>query len=163
MSLWSRDRQRLECSFKYFQARAEPSGNSENLPTLIMENVKKSILLIEDDSFLIDIYTAKLKDAGFLTEVAADGENGLKKLKDKKFDCLLLDIVLPQIDGWRVLRELKNNEKTKNLKIIILSNLGQKEEVEKGMKMGASKYLIKSRYTPNEVVEEIKKVLKICI
>ncbi len=124
----------------------------------------KSVLLIEDDPLLIDIYTAKFKDAGFLTEVATDGENGLKKLKDKKFDCLLLDIVLPQIDGWRVLRELKrNNEKTKNLKIIILSNLGQREEVEKGMRMGAAKYLIKSRYTPSEVVEEIKKVLKICI
>lgn len=129
----------------------------------------KSVLLIEDDPFLIDIYTTKLRESGFSVEVATDGENGLRKLsaagpEGKKFDLLVLDIVLPQIDGWEILREIQNSKsKIKNLrdlKIVVLSNLGQKEEVEKGLKLGATKYLIKAHFTPSEVVEEIKEVLK---
>ncbi len=117
----------------------------------------KSILLIEDDPFLIDIYTTKLKEAGFGVEVASDGESAVRKTKEKKPDLVILDIVLPNVDGWEVLKQIK--AEFKNLKVIILSNLGQKEEVEKGMKLGATKYLIKAHYTPSQVVEEIKKVL----
>jgi len=134
----------------------------------------KQILLIEDDPFLIDIYTTKLKEEGFSIEVATGGEEGLRKLREKKFDLLVLDIVLPKIDGWEILEKLKTelpkeakvkmrtkfSSPIKNLKIIILSNLGQKEEVEKGLRLGAEKYLIKAHYTPTEVVEEIKQVLK---
>ena len=152
----------------------------------------KNILLVEDDPFLIDIYTTKLREEGFSIEVATDGKEGLKKLREKKFDLLVLDIVLPKIDGWEILEKLKTelpkeakvkmrtkfsspielpkeakvkmrtkfSSPIKNLKIIILSNLGQKEEVEKGLRLGANKYLIKAHYTPSEVVEEIKEVLK---
>jgi DNA-binding response OmpR family regulator len=123
----------------------------------------KSILLIEDDPFLIDIYNTKLKEAGFSVEIATDGEEGLKKLAEKKFDLLILDIVLPQITGWEILEEIRDlkfkDEKLKNLKIMILSNLGQKEEVEKGINLGATKYLIKAHYTPSEIVKEIKEIL----
>ncbi len=115
------------------------------------------ILLVEDDPFLIDIYTTKFKEAGFSVEVASDGEEGLRKLNEEKFDLLVLDIVLPQIDGWEILRKIKN---LKDLKIVVLSNLGQKGEVEKGLKLGATKYLIKAHYTPSQVVDEIKEVLK---
>jgi len=120
----------------------------------------KNILLIEDDPFLVDIYTTKLKELGFFADVAGDGEEGLRKLKEKDFDLLILDIVLPHVDGWQVLKEISENEKLKNLKVIVLSNLGQKEEVEKGLKLGAVKYLVKAHYTPLEVIEEINKVLK---
>jgi len=134
----------------------------------------KNILLVEDDPFLIDIYTTKLKEEGFSVEVATGGEEGLKKIREKKFSLLVLDIVLPKIDGWEILEKLKTelpkeakvkmrtkfSSPIKNLKIIILSNLGQKEEVEKGLRLGADKYLIKAHYTPSEIVEEIKKVLK---
>jgi len=134
----------------------------------------KTILLVEDDPFLIDIYTTKLKESGFSADVATSGDEGLKKLREKKFDLLVLDIVLPKIDGWEILEKLKTelpkeakvkmrtkfSSPIKNLKIIILSNLGQKEEVEKGLRLGAEKYLIKAHYTPTEVVEEIKQVLK---
>ena len=123
----------------------------------------KNILLIEDDPFLIDIYTTKLKEAGFNLDTATDGEMALKKLSEKKFDLLVLDIVLPNIDGWEILEEIRNSPQrygSKGLKIVILSNLGQKEDVEKGIRMGASKYLIKAHYTPSEVVEEIVKVLR---
>jgi len=124
----------------------------------------KKILIVEDDPFLIDIYTTKLKDSGFSVEVAKEGESALRKLNEEKFDLLLLDIVLPQIDGWEILEKVKSQKSKvkslENLKIVILSNLGQKEEVEKGLKLGATKYLIKAHHTPSEVVEEIKAVLK---
>ncbi len=124
----------------------------------------KSILLVEDDPFLIDIYTTKLKEAGFSVETAQDGEVALKKLPEKKFDLLILDIVLPQLDGWEILEEIKKQKsKVKNLedlKIIVLSNLGQKTEVEKGLNLGATKYLIKAHYAPSEIVEEIQQILK---
>ena len=124
----------------------------------------KTILLVEDDPFLIDIYATKFKEEGFSVKVANDGEEGLRKLREgeneEKFDLLVLDIVLPHVDGWEILKEIKANEKLKNLKIVILSNLGQKGEVEKGIKLGATKYLIKAHYTPSEVAEEIKKILK---
>ena len=122
----------------------------------------KNILLVEDDPFLIDIYTTKLKEEGFSVEVATGGEEGLKKLREKKFDLLVLDIVLPKIDGWEILEKIKNAPHQYGgggLKIIVLSNLGQREEVEKGLKLGATKYLIKAHYTPSEVVEAIKEVL----
>jgi len=120
----------------------------------------KQILLIEDDPFLVEIYTTKLKGAGFSVAVANDGKEGLKKIEEKVPELLLLDIVLPSVNGWEILRAIKKNEKLKNLKIVILSNLSQKAEVEKGLELGAVKYLVKAHYTPSEVVEEIEKILK---
>jgi DNA-binding response OmpR family regulator len=120
----------------------------------------KKILLIEDDPFLVDIYKTKLSESGFSVEVAPNGKEGLKKLREKNFDLLILDIVLPQVDGWQVLKEIEKDEKLKNLKIFVLSNLGQKEEVERGFQMGVVKYFIKAHYTPSEVAKEIKKTLK---
>lgn len=125
----------------------------------------KSILLVEDDPFLIDIYTTKLKAAGFKIDFAEDGEAGLEKIKEIKPDLLVLDIVLPHINGWEILEKIQRENLAerkgkKSMKIVILSNLGQKAEVEKGLEMAADKYLIKAHYTPSEVVEEIKKTLK---
>lgn len=128
-----------------------------------ISNGVKSILLVEDDPFLLDIYITKLKEVGFRVEVARDGEKALEKIKNERFDLLVLDIVLPQINGWEILRAIRylaeKDDKLKNLKIIILSNLGQKTEVEKGFKLGVVKYLIKANYTPSEVVDEIKKTI----
>ena len=120
----------------------------------------KHILLVEDDPFLIDIYTTKLKEEGFKIDVAKNGQVALDFLKKHKPDILLLDIVLPQVDGWEILKRIKKEHKFKNLPIIVLSNLGQKQEVEKSFKLGAAKYLIKAHYTPAEIVGEIKKTLK---
>ena len=118
------------------------------------------ILLIEDDPFLSDIYATKLKESGYSVDIAVDGEQGFKKIKEKMPDLLLLDIVLPNVNGWEFLRMAQKDTKLKNLKVIILSNLGQKAEVEKGLDLGAVKYLIKAHYTPSEVIEEVKKILK---
>ena len=120
----------------------------------------KTILLVEDDPFLVEIYTIKLIEAGFSVMVAIDGKEGLKKMGEKIPDLLLLDIVLPNVNGWEILREIKKSNKLKDLKIVILSNLSQKDEVEKGLELGAAKYLVKAHYTPSEVVEQVKKLLK---
>mgnify|MGYP001575091010 CR=1 FL=1 len=120
----------------------------------------KTILLVEDDPFLADIYSTKLKASGFDAEVVVSGEQCLSRAKEKNFDLVLLDIVLPQMDGWEILRKIKGTKEIKYLPVIILSNLSQRAEVEKGLKLGAIKYLIKAHYTPSEVVEEIKKVIQ---
>lgn len=122
------------------------------------EKEKKIILLAEDDPFLLDIYTTKLNKADYDVTVAKTGEEVLEKIKEKKPDLLLLDIVLPYFDGWEVLQKIRSWKDFKDLKVIILSNLDRKSEVEKGMKLGAQKYLIKAHYTPTQVVEEIKKI-----
>jgi len=84
----------------------------------------------------------------------------LRILQKSKPDLLLLDIVLPKLDGWEILKRINENPNFKDLKIIILSNLGQREDIERGRELGAVKYLIKAHFTPSQVVEEIKKVLK---
>ena len=134
--------------------------NKKNVKNAKNKKSGKNILLIEDDPFLLDIYTTKLAKSGFRVETAIDGQIGLEKLKEKKFDLLILDIVLPHIDGWQILKEIKKNKKLEDLKIFIFSNLGQKEEVEKGFKMGATKYFIKAHFIPSEIVKEVKEVLK---
>lgn len=115
----------------------------------------KKILLIEDDPLLIDIYSTKLKQSGFEVCVVESGEKALAVIEEQKPDLVLLDIVLPHIDGWDILQNLRASKKLKGIQIVILSNLGQKEEIAKGLALGAAKYLIKAHYTPSEIVQEI--------
>ncbi|KPJ57146.1 hypothetical protein AMJ49_02510 [Parcubacteria bacterium DG_74_2] len=119
----------------------------------------KKILLIEDDPFIIDIYSTKLKETGFEVDITTNGEDALEKIKEKP-DLILLDIVLPGMDGWEILRKIKEDKRLKSIPVVVLSNLGQKAEVEKSLQMGAEKYLVKSNYTPSEVVEQVKECLK---
>lgn len=119
----------------------------------------KKILLVEDDPFLIDIYKKKLENSGFEVKVAKQGNKAIKLAIDERPDLIILDIVLPEMDGWEILKKLKSDNKTKNIQVVFLSNLGQKQEVEKGLKLGAIKYLIKAHYTPSDVVKEIKKIV----
>ncbi len=121
--------------------------------------MKKSILLIEDDPFLIDIYTQKFKKSDFDVRVADNASKAFQLLEEKIPDIILLDIVLPQMDGWAILKKIRSNKDWDNCQVIVFSNLGQKEEVEKGLNLGATKYLIKSQYTPLEIVKEISQML----
>lgn len=131
----------------------------------IENSTGKRILVIEDDPFLTDIYQTKLKQNDYQASFAMTGEDGLLALKENKFDVLLLDIVLPKMDGWEVLETIKRdresaaNPNLNNLKIIILSNLGQKEEIKKGLDLGADGFMIKAHFTPSQIVEEIKNTI----
>lgn len=115
------------------------------------------ILLIEDDPFIQDIYETALEQAGFEVEIAGKGQQALKKLKDDLPDLVLLDIVLPGKNGWEILEEIKNSSEISEVKVYVLSNLNQEDEVDKGKNLGADRYLVKAHYTPSQVVEEIKK------
>ena len=124
-----------------------------------MRSKKIKILLIEDDSFLLSMYTIKFESENFEVIVAKDGENGLKSAAREMPSIILLDILLPKMDGFEVLKELKNNKATGHIPVILLTNLSQKNEIEQGLSMGAEDYLIKAHFMPSEVVEKIKKVL----
>lgn len=119
-----------------------------------------SILLIEDDSFISGMYYTKLVSLGFKVEIAEDGDAAWEKLqKDPLPDLVLLDVVLPKKDGFEILEGLRAADRTKKLPIILLTNLGQKPDVERGIKLGANDYIIKAHFTPTEVVEKITKLL----
>ncbi len=118
------------------------------------------IYLVEDDSFISGMYQTKLRNVGYTVEIASDGEAAWNRLQqDPLPDLVLLDVVLPKKDGFEILEELRKSEKTKNLPIILLTNLGQKPDVERGIKLGADDYIIKAHYTPSEVMEKIEKLL----
>lgn len=122
---------------------------------------KKSahILLIEDDTFLGGMYVTKLSLEGFEVELSTDGETGLADAKKKLPDLILLDILLPKMNGFDVLKALKSDPTTKSIPVILLTNLGQKSDVVQGLNLGATDYLIKAHFMPSEVVEKIKDVL----
>ena len=115
---------------------------------------------MEDDSFVIDIYQTKLGQSGYEVVGAVNGLEALKRMEEGSFDLVLLDIIMPYMDGLEVLKKIKADEKNKNLPIILLTNLSQKEEVDKGLVLGANDYLIKSHFTPSEVLEKIKTYLE---
>jgi len=120
----------------------------------------KKILIIEDDKFLRELIAQKLIKEDFEVSEAMDGEEGIKKIKEEKPDLILLDLILPGIDGFEVLSQMKKEPALAPIPVIILSNLGQKDDVEKGLKMGAIDYLIKAHFTPGEIIDKIKVALK---
>lgn len=117
------------------------------------------ILLVEDDPMLQDIYLTKFKEVGFDVALAADGEKVIPELHKAKPDLMLLDIVLPLKDGWEVLSEVRKDPQWNGVKIVVLSNIGEAQDVEKGFAMGANLYLIKAHFTPSQVVDEVNKLL----
>jgi len=124
------------------------------------DNNKTKVLIIEDDSYISDMYRIKFESENFETIVASNGIEGIKLLEKMVPDIILLDIVMPKIDGFSVLKEIKKNPKLDKIPVILLTNLSQKENVERGFELGASSYIIKAHFTPSEVVEKIKEVLK---
>lgn len=118
-----------------------------------------NVLLVEDDVFLSGIYQKKFEMEGFKVFTADNGEKALTEAAKKKPDIILLDILLPKLDGFAVLEKLKNDPETKPIPVILLTNLGQKDDVEKGLEAGAADYLIKAHFKPSEVVDKVKKVL----
>lgn len=118
------------------------------------------VLIVEDDTFLSNIYQKKFEMEGFKVSLAENGEVGFEAAKKKKPDIILLDILMPKMDGFEVLKELKKDDSVKNIPVILLTNLGQKDDVEKGLEMGAADYLIKAHFKPSETVAKVRKVLK---
>lgn len=121
--------------------------------------IRKKILLVEDDPYIRDIYGRELVSAGFEVDVAVDGKEGAAKITQGDFDLLLLDIMLPMMNGLDLLKKVKEDEKTKSKPVVILTNLAQDQTIKDAFDMGADGYITKSSMTTAEVVQEVKNKL----
>lgn len=119
----------------------------------------KKILLVEDEQFIRELYARELTKAGFQVTSAQDGQSGLDLLKQQIFEVLLLDIMLPGMNGLQLLREYKTQNPNSPMITILLTNLGQEAVIKEGFELGAQAYLIKASYTPEQVVNEVKSIL----
>jgi DNA-binding response OmpR family regulator len=124
-----------------------------------MAESKGKILIVEDDRYISKMYQLKLSLEGYDVQVAENGKDGVDKVKEFMPNIVLLDILMPELDGFEVLKIIKDDESTKDIPVLIMSNLGQEDHVEKGMQLGAIGYIVKSQYTPSKVVEKIKSVI----
>jgi DNA-binding response OmpR family regulator len=120
----------------------------------------QSVFIVDDDTFLTDMYSVKFLEHNFKVDVATSCTEAITKLSDGlKPDVILLDMVMPGMTGLDFLAVAKERNLLEGKKIIILSNLGQKEDVEKGLKAGADDYVVKANFTPSEVVEKVNTIL----
>lgn len=124
-----------------------------------MNSKNKKILIIEDDATLSLMYKVKFETDGFIVLTADNGALGVEMAKKEKPDLILLDVILPQLDGFSVLEEIKRNAGTKNIPVAMLTSLGTTEDQEKGIKMGAVDYIIKASLTPAELSEKVSSIL----
>lgn len=118
------------------------------------------ILIVDDDSLISGMYSLKFKEAGFTVLTAVDGKSAVEITKAETPDALLLDVILPQMDGFEVLAELKKQGLLQKTKAIMLSNVGEQKDVQRGMELGAVDYIVKASSTPSRVVERVKALLK---
>lgn len=124
-----------------------------------MDTSGKKILLIEDEDFIRDLYSRQLAKSGFKVVAVPTGEKGLESLKEEQFDLLLLDIMLPGINGLQMLKQFREANPTSQMKVVLLTNLGQEAVIKEGFELGAHAYLIKASYTPDQVVNEVRTIL----
>lgn len=125
-----------------------------------MNAVQKKILIIEDEQLIRELYARQLSRAGFFVKAVATAEEALQTLNQEPFDLVLLDIMLPGMNGLQMYRQLKMENPGFNMPVMLLTNLGQESVIKEGFELGASAYLIKSSYTPDQVVQEVKNVLE---
>ncbi|TSC78254.1 MAG: putative OmpR family two-component system response regulator [Parcubacteria group bacterium Gr01-1014_29] len=116
---------------------------------------QKKVLIVDDDEFLLEMYALKFKEVGFKVEIAETGREAVDKAGAFAPDIILLDIVLPEMDGFEVLSEIRHNKKVPRSLVIMLTNLGQKDDTQRSIRLGADDYIIKAHFTPSEVVEKV--------
>lgn len=123
---------------------------------------KNKILLIEDDRMLIRMYIIKLEKENFEVDIAYNGEEGLDMLAKKQYDIILLDLMMPKMDGFKMLEIYNKDGKYKKAPIVVLSNLGQKVDIDRAVELGIGKedYIVKANMTPSEVILKIKETIK---
>lgn len=121
---------------------------------------QKKILIVEDDEFLRSLEAKRLEKEGYIVLAATDGATGLKMASEEAPAVILLDLLLPGLSGYEVLEKLRADDKTKETPIVVFSNLGQKEDVEKAKGLGATDFLIKANFTLDDVVDKIQQYLK---
>ena len=138
---------------KYLEPQSAEAGTNKSVKGL-------KILIVEDDPFLAALALKRLQQEGYDVRNAADGSLGIQAMQESVPDLVLLDIIMPVMNGFDVLKKMKADDKLKNIPVIIFSNLGQEQEVEEGKKLGADDFLVKAKFTLREVVEKIAELLK---
>ncbi|OGE77980.1 MAG: hypothetical protein A2751_01965 [Candidatus Doudnabacteria bacterium RIFCSPHIGHO2_01_FULL_46_14] len=128
--------------------------NGKDQPTVA------TVLIVEDDNFLVDLLERKFTRSHIKAFVAMDADHARLILSREKIDAILLDVILPGIDGITLLKEFKVDERLKSIPVIVISNLGQTEEIKKGMAAGAAAYIIKANATPAEIVVKVLDLIK---
>ncbi|QQG46107.1 MAG: response regulator [Candidatus Niyogibacteria bacterium] len=136
-----------------------PQGVTGGAPDSPAQN-QYSVLIVEDDKFLRDLLVLKLKKEGFKISEALDGQEGLNKARSVKPNIIVLDLIIPVKDGFAFLEEMKKDPQIESIPVIVLSNLGQREDIERAKALGAKDYMVKAQLTPIEVVERIKAILR---
>lgn len=128
-------------------------------PNRKAEHTGLSIVLVEDDPLLSTLFTTKMSSEGFVVHHAEDGSSAMEKVRSAKPDIVILDVILPGMDGFEVLEALKKDPETKNIPVIMLSNIGQSAERKRGEELGAAAFLIKANVSISEVITQIEAVL----
>ena len=120
----------------------------------------KRVLIVDDDEFLLEMYALKFKQSGFEVQIAENGKKALELIPSYAPDVVLLDVVMPSMDGFEVLETIKKEKLAPNALVMMLTNLGQKDDTERGFSLGADDYVVKAHFTPSEVVEKVKKIIQ---
>ena len=121
----------------------------------------KNVFIIDDDKFLLDMYALKFQESGYEVQVATNGSEALAKLNEGyRPNMVLLDIVMPGMDGLEFLKQAKEKKVLGSAIVVILSNLGQHEDIERGIEQGAKDYIVKASFTPREVVMKVSSILE---
>lgn len=120
----------------------------------------KKVLIIEDDSFLQNLEATKIKKSGFDVMSAQTGEEAMKKIMEPNIDIIILDLLLPNFDGFEILKKIKETDKTKDIPIIVFSNLSETKDIERAISMGATKFMVKSNFSLEELISHINQLIK---
>jgi len=142
-------------------AQEAPSQPASSTPEFVgkKEINGHKVLIIEDEDIFIEMFGDKLKQEGFEVVAAKNGKWGIKEAEKGLFNCILLDMMMPAMNGYEAIKELRANEATKNTPVIILSNSAMDSEVKKALDLGANAYYVKTQITPGEVVEKVKELI----
>jgi len=120
----------------------------------------KNILLVEDEDFLANLLKARLDKDGMNTKIVKDGQEALKSLKEAKFDLVLLDLILPKLSGFEVLETIQADPQLQAIPVVIISNLGQESDINRGQTLGAVEYFVKAKVSIEDLIGHVKKYLE---
>jgi DNA-binding response OmpR family regulator len=120
----------------------------------------RKVLIIEDDNFLQGLEGSKLKTEGYQVIVASTGEEAMVKIHEEGIDLILLDLILPNFDGFEILKKIKEDDKLKDIPVIVFSNLSEDKDIDKARNMGVSDFMVKSNFTLDELVDHVNRKLK---
>ena len=151
---------RISLALSAKRKEKETANNVKKVLPKSKEKNGKSVLIIEDEKVIVDMYKMRLEREGYAVEIADNGAWGLKLAKDRKFDIIVMDIMMPAMNGYQMLKEIKKESNNKKTPIIVLSNSAQDEDIKKAKKQGADEYFLKAAITPAKLVKKIKELIK---